>query len=309
MVIPSTKTLNVGGEGLGGAVRKGEDRVNRGQGETSLEDFWLSSTTSLSHSKALVSTWSPEDSTTPSRSIYDFVVDLDAPALISRCTLDGRTCGPVRRPLESSIELFKPPLSIVEAVKARFTTTSSSSSSMTESNSSLSTAAATSQLVLAVPMDEEDEEDYNRQQHSLSHKRSHQTSKRTASSAAVQFRLLNSICVSFPMRADKPRLQLQLFSNLIERSRKALLVGFDPLACYLRSLRSSRYENGKAIFFIDTMRPEAGIGVRIEDDEIRNTLSANREDRSNGTKSQSLSRFAISCAKEGAGFVKGVTLN
>ena len=142
--------------------------------------------------------------------------------------------------------------------------------------------------------------------------RSNSSSSSSSSSAtASSFRLLRSICVSFPMYADKSQLQLQLFSNLIARSRKALLVGFDPLACYLRSLRSVNVENGRmASFFVDTMRPEAGIGARIELEKVNNSegVTTTGGGRS-GISSQSVSKFAIVCAKEGAGFVKGVTLS
>lgn len=190
---------------------------------------------------------------------------------------------------------------------------------MTSQSDSSSAAAIASQLVLAVPMNDEDEEEYYRQHSSSSSsfkKLQQTTSRRSVSSsssatASLSFRLLSSICVSFPMYADKSQLQLQLFSNLIARSRKALLVGFDPLACYMRSLRSVNVENGRmASFFVDTMRPEAGIGARIELEKVNNSegVTTTGGERS-GISSQSVSRFAIVCAKEGAGFVKGVTLS
>jgi hypothetical protein len=61
-----------------------------------------------------------------------------------------------------------------------------------------------------------------------------------------------------PLEADTSKLQLQLFKNLLAQSRAALLVGFDPLACYLRTLRSQfgRY----ALFMPDSLHQDA-VGV------------------------------------------------
>ena len=79
------------------------------------------------------------------------------------------------------------------------------------------------------------------------------------------------------------------------------MVGFDPLACYMRSLRSVQFNLGRASFFINTMKPEAGIGARVDFDKKSKEVNMDEHIE--------ISRFALECAKEGAGFVKGLSLN
>jgi hypothetical protein len=109
---------------------------------------------------------------------------------------------------------------------------------------------------------------------------------------------------------DESRLRLQLFSNLLPRSRAALLVGLDPAACLLAALRGRlgagagkrRARAGRGVgFFADASRPEAGVGV---------VFGEEGEEEEEGAGKRLARRLAIlrAAAEEGAGIVTGARL-
>jgi hypothetical protein len=63
-----------------------------------------------------------------------------------------------------------------------------------------------------------------------------------------------------------------------------------------------QFNLGQASFFINTMKPEAGIGARVDFDKTSKEVNLDEQNLE-------ISRFALDCAKEGAGFVKGLNLN
>lgn len=162
----------------------------------------------------------------PSTAVYHAVIDIKAGSMVPRADLDGRYCGPVKQPLTCAAALALTPIDMVLPV------VEAAAAARAAARAKVAAGGGSS---LSLVVNEADA---------------------AASGKATGSKLI--VPLPLPMHADTSKLQLQLFKNLASRSRDALLVGADPVPCYLRALRLTygRY----AHFFVNSSNPST-IGV------------------------------------------------
>jgi hypothetical protein len=171
-------------------------------------------------------------------------LDLDK-ALVPRLAMDGRSCGPVRPPVLSALSVAALPLLAVQSIGRAVAVASrpkpQSLENAAHAEADLQPAVVSKSGIVLVPKGAKRNAVLEEEDSAL--QRGEKATVVSIASTENPLEILQS------GSADGSQFSLPLFKNLLRQSKEAVLVGLDPIACFLKSLRSPAAFGDSAWFF------------------------------------------------------------